>query len=66
MTTRAEAIELVHDLVRAEVDIMKRMGTRRGVAKKYQDAEFMAAKKLFQALVGSAPAGEEIDAMVGM
>ena len=63
--TRERAVQLVKDLVDAEVLIMKQMATKRGVTKKANDQEFKAVRELFAALTGSVAAPEEMDRMCG-
>lgn len=60
-----EAMDLIHALVEAEVQIMKQMngGTGR-VTKKADREERLAVSKLFHALTGADPTPEQMKEMV--
>jgi hypothetical protein len=63
--TRQEAIAVIKELVRCEIDSMKQEYSRKnGVTKKLQDEEFRAVRAVFFGLTGSMPANEEVDEML--
>lgn len=64
--TRAEAVELVHELVSAEVDVVNQNNSRSGgITKRAAQREASAAKAIFLAMVGETPEHSEIEQMIG-
>lgn len=64
--TREEAVQLISELVAAEVEVMKQMASRGKVTKKADLREKAAAVAIFNALVDEHPTEREVLQMVGM
>jgi hypothetical protein len=62
--TRERAIELIRNLISAEVESMKQMSTKGKTTKKADLQEQKAAVAIFNGLTDEHPTAEEIEAMV--
>jgi len=64
--TTAEAVKLIHEVVEAEVEVVKQYNTARGVTKTVERREKNAVTAVFKALTGTKPTDAELAEMLSV
>ena len=60
----AKAIELLHELIAAEIEVVKAANTSRGPSKAAEKRERRAAQQVFRALAGHEASDEQISKII--
>jgi len=54
------AIDMIHEMIAAEIEVVKAINTTRGASKKAEARERKAAQNLFRELVGTEPTDAQL------